>query len=166
MNPLHAPRELTLTVPLPPAGLGPNGVPDQVFDPLTRRWRSVTRRLSRHERTAIKRDYQEQVTAAVWERYGTRPPRLRAATMHLLYVLPTARRDLDNLIAASKALIDCLVKVHHIIPDDGPLFLRALCATWEIDPRDPAGRTVITFSETTPAGVPGKRKGASRAAVL
>lgn len=166
MNPLDAPRELTITVPLPPAGLGPNGVSDQVFDPLTRRWRAVSRRLSHHERTALKRAYQAQVTAAVWERYGTHPPRLEAATVHILYVLPTARRDLDNLIAASKACLDCLVREHHIIPDDGPLFLRSLCATWEVDAHDPAGRAVITFSETVPGGVPLRRRGVGRATVL
>lgn len=110
------PRTLTLSLPLPPQELHPNGRPGHY-----------------QKRARLVAKYRADVHTRALEQLGTRRPRLEHATISLRFVTASGRdMDTDGLISWIKPLVDTLCSRSGVkdptprlwlLPGDGPQFV-------------------------------------------
>ena len=117
MTPCRSPhnRPVLITLPLPPADLSPNT------------------RKDRRQTTATRRGYREHACLLAIAAQGSHRRQWTAATVAYRFYLPDRRRrDIDNLIAAAKPVLDGLQDARVIADDSGVLLSaeRYLDPTW------------------------------------
>ncbi len=85
---------------------------------------------------------------AQWIQYSRVPKFETPVRIHIKWVEKDRRRDLDNVRAGSKVLLDALVKMERI-KNDSQKWLTQLTDSYEIDKADP--RIEVTISSAEPA---------------
>lgn len=99
-------------------------------------------RTNPHAGAKLKKETEEQI---VW--YLARLPRFeRPIRLHFLWVEPNAKRDLDNVAAGKKFVLDAMQTAGKL-PNDNRKFVKGFSDEFAIDKENP--RIEITIEEET-----------------
>lgn len=80
----------------------------------------------------------------VMSQYFRKCPKFEVVNIHITWIEPNKRRDIDNIAAGVKFIMDSLVRCG-VIQNDSQKFVKGLQHTFDCDPKNP--RIIVEIEE-------------------